>query len=76
MANIITPENQPEFIGQIIDIFEDFLTEKGVTLNNPEIQEAIDEGEDPKGLAIIFGSDYSSLQDSLTAMLTEWHVLP
>ena len=76
MANMITPENQPEFIGQIIDIFEDFLTEKGVTLNNPEIQEAIDEGEDPKDLAIIFGSDYSSLQDSLTAMLTEWHVLP
>lgn len=76
MANMITPENQPEFIGQIIDIFEDFLTEKGVTLNNPEIQEAIDEGEDPKGLAIIFGSDYSSLQDSLTTMLTEWHVLP
>lgn len=76
MANMITPENQPEFIGQIIDIFEDFLTEKGVTLNNPEIQEAIDEGEDPKDLAIISGSDYSSLQDSLTAMLTEWHVLP
>lgn len=75
MANMITPENQPEFIGQIIDIFEDFLTEKGVTLNNPEIQEAIDEGEDPKDLAIIFGSDYGSLQDSLTAMLTEWHVL-
>ena len=76
MANMITPEKQPEFIGQIIDIFEDFLTEKGVTLNNPEIQEAIDEGEDPKDLAIIFGSDYGSLQDSLTAMLTEWHVLP
>lgn len=76
MANMITPENQPEFIGQIIDIFEDFLTEKGVTLNNPEIQEAIDEGEDPKGLAIIFGSDYNSLQDSLKDMLTEWHVLP
>lgn len=76
MANMITPENQPEFIGQIIDIFEDFLTEKGVTLNNPEIQEAIDEGEDPKDLAIISGSDYSSLQDALTAMLTEWHVLP
>ena len=76
MANMITSENQPEFIGQIIDIFEDFLTEKGVTLNNPEIQEAIDEGEDPKDLAIIFGSDYGSLQDSLTAMLTEWHVLP
>lgn len=76
MANMITPENQPEFIGQIIDIFEDFLTEKGVTLNNPEIQEAIDEGEDPEDLAIISGSDYNSLQDSLTAMLTEWHVLP
>lgn len=76
MANMITPENQPEFIGQIIDIFEDFLTEKGVTLNNPEIQEAIDEGENPEDLAIISGSDYSSLQDSLTAMLTEWHVLP
>ena len=29
--------NRSEFIGNIIDTFEDFLEEKEVVLNNPEI---------------------------------------
>src|SRR5699024_4100309 len=76
MSDIVTPENQPEYIGQMSDIVEHHLTETDEALNNTEIRESIDEGEDQKYLAIIFGSDYGSLQDSLTAMLTEWHVLP
>lgn len=76
MGKTITPENQPEFIGQVIDIFEDFLAEKGVTLDNPEIQEAVDNGEDMEGLAIIYGSDYGILQDALTSMFKAWKVIP
>ena len=62
----INIDNKSEFIGQIIDIFEDFLEEKGIRLDNDE-READDEFA-----AIIYGSDYGDIQDQLEAMLNEW----
>lgn len=38
----IKAEDLPEFAGQIIDIFEDFLEEKGVLIDNPERDEDAD----------------------------------
>lgn len=32
----MTNSDKLEFIGQIIDIFEDFLDEKGVKIDNPD----------------------------------------
>ena len=32
----MTNSDKLEFIGQIIDIFEDFLDEKGVRIDNPD----------------------------------------
>ena len=65
----------PEFTGQIIDIVEDFLEERGITLNNPEIEEAIADGQDPEGLAIIYGTDYGDLQSEIEAMMIAWGVV-
>ena len=73
---MIERENMPEFIGQIIDTFEDFLEEKGVTLNNPEIDEAIADGQDPDGCAIIYGTDYGDLRDDLEDLLRNWGIIP
>ena len=64
-----------EFIGQVIDIFEDFLEEHGVRLDNPEKTDAVADGQDPDGLAIIYGTDYGSLSDDLKSMFTAWDVL-
>ena len=56
----ISTADTPEFIGQIIDIFEDFLAKKP--------------GYD-KNDVIIVGSDYDTLSAQLTAMMQNWDVL-
>lgn len=69
MENKVTAENRNEFIGQIIDIFEDFLTEKAVHINNPERDE-----NDESDQAEIYGSDYNSIQSRLEDMMKQWKV--
>lgn len=49
--------NRSEVKGCIIDIFEDFLAEKEVSIENSER-----EGDNP---AIIYGSDYDAIGDRL-----------
>lgn len=56
-----------EFIGQIIDIFENFLEERGVTLPN-------DEREQDEYAAIIYGTDYSQLQTELIDTMWNWGI--
>lgn len=73
--NYPVPENQTaEFIGQIIDIFEDFLTEKNITLENPEKEENQDVQPDEEQ-AIIYGSDYGELQTNLESLLKNWNII-
>ena len=48
-----------EFLGQIIDSFEDFLEEK----------------KDSDNPAIIFGSDYDNIEDSIRRLLQNWNIL-
>lgn len=45
--------NKPELIGNIIDIFEDFLDEKGIIVPNPERDE--DPELDAESSANIYG---------------------
>ena len=67
----MTPtEDTTEFIGQIIDIFEDFLDEKGVVIENPERDE-----DDEEMAANIYGSDYDRLSDEITDTLKRWNVI-
>lgn len=54
-----------EFVGQIIDIFEDFLEDHNVTLDNPEKE------QDPDA-AIIYGSDYGDLYQEIEELLVNW----
>ena len=61
-----------EFIAQIIDGFEDFLMERGVTINNPEIQEAKWSAEDPDEISMIYGSDYFYLEDMIGDIMRYW----
>lgn len=77
MPNVpIKSEDTPELIGQIIDIFEDFLSEHNVTLDNPEIAEAIAQGASPEETAVIYGSAYDQLQEALETTLRNWSLIP
>lgn len=70
----VTNDDMPELVGQLIDIFEDFLADKGVTIDNPEKQEAIADGEDPKSICILYGTDYGILQSQIEDTLINWNL--
>jgi len=54
-----------EFVGQIIDIFEDFLETKGIDIHNDE------KDQDPDA-AIIYGCDYGDLYQDIEELLVNW----
>ena len=68
-------QDKMEFIGQIIDIFEDFLEEKGVQIENPEKAEIIADSEDPDDICILYGTDYDELQYVIEDTLRSWGVV-
>ena len=57
-----------ELIGQLVDVFEDFLDARGIGILNPE------KNEDPDA-ANIYGTDYSEIADGLEATLTNWNLI-
>lgn len=71
----VKSENVPELVGQIIDTFEDFLVEKGITIENPEKQEAVNDGEDPDSICVLYGTDYGNLQSAVEDILREWNLI-
>lgn len=66
----MTSEDKVELIGQIIDIFEDFLEEKGVRIPNDERNE---DNEDIT--ANIYGMDYEILSTQIESTLRAWDLL-
>ena len=63
----MTHEDRLEMLGVIIDIFEDWLTSKGITAADipcEDRDQAIKDGDDPDRLAIIYGQDYDILTGS------------
>lgn len=59
----IKNSNKPEFIGQLIDVVEDFLTAR--------IKELAAEDDEP----IIVGRDYDVLHDSFEELLKNWKLI-
>lgn len=66
-----TERDRLEFIGQLIDVFEDFLEQKGIDIPNSEKED----DDDIDNIAILYGSDYGQLSDELEAVLRNWGIL-
>ena len=64
---VIASRNRAEFLGQIIDVFEDFLESKGIDIPN----EDKDQSENP---AILYGMDYGVLQSGIEGIMVRWNV--
>lgn len=62
-------ESKAEFLGQLIDCVEDFLEEKGVYIPSKDRDIAITNGEDPDGLALIYGENYDYLANQFAEIL-------
>ena len=63
---MIKQENKTEFLGQLIDVVEDWLEEKGLDITNEEKNEL--------NAAIIYGSDYDKLQSGFNSIMESYHV--
>lgn len=57
-----------EFLHDIIDVFEGFLDDKGIVIDNPDKAQS----EDP---ANIYGCDYGDLESEIECVLRRWEVL-
>ena len=68
-------DTQQEFICEIIEHFENFLDMKGIELDNPEKQEAIDVGEEEDSIVNIYGTDYGWLQSDIEGSLKSWGLI-
>lgn len=69
VSQAIQEKDLPEFVGQVIDIFEDFLDDRGIQVDNPERKET----GDPT--AAIYGSDYGELCDKIENLLKWWDLI-
>ena len=56
---MVKRNEKTEFLGQLIDVFEDFLDEKGIVIPNPE------KDDDPDNPANLYGTDYGNIQSAL-----------
>lgn len=63
---MIKQENKTEFLGQLIDVVEDWLEEKEIDIPNEEKNELNAE--------IIYGSDYDKLQREFNSIMESYHV--
>lgn len=59
LENKLDEGSKAEFVGQIVDVFEDYLCEHGIALENEDRDAAIEEGEvEEDEAAIIYGDAY------------------
>ena len=66
----VQPDDEPEFIGRLVGIVEDFLCDKDVMIDNPERDE-----DDVEDAAIIYGDDYDALADEFRYVMRAYHFL-
>lgn len=67
LRSSVKEDDRTEFIGQIIDVFEDFLESKGIDIPNEDKEQS----EFP---AIIYGMDYGEIQSGIEAIMYSWKV--
>ncbi len=65
----VAENDRMELIGRFIDVFEDFLDEKGIVIPNEDKEQSGD------GAANIYGDDYAWLQVGIEDTLIAWHIL-
>ena len=71
MKLIIRNEDMAEFLGQIIDVFDDLLEERGVRI--PTSDAEMEENDELEGNeARLYGSDYSELEENIGELLGNW----
>lgn len=76
MEICIKKEDNLEFIGQLIDIFEDFLDKRGIIIPNEERDDdKILRNLRSEDSVNIYGDDYFTLENQIKETLRNWNVI-
>jgi len=68
----VQQEERPEFIGNLIELFEDFLEKRGVEIPS-SIREMEENNVDrTENSAVIYGMDYGELEEDLLGYFLSW----
>ena len=70
----IVPEDQPDFFGEIIDVFEHFLEARGVSIPSSEKDKRENDPDWETNPYRIWGDDYYELRSDIESMLKSWSV--
>ena len=65
MRTELNQDSLPEFIGQIVDIFEDFCDDNNISIENSERDDYLEDDPD-NPCAIIFGDDYDAIGNEIS----------
>lgn len=66
----VSDDELPEFLGQVIDVVDDFLEERDITL--PDSEKEMEEDGDDGNSAVIYGSDYGQLYEQFEELFRNW----
>ena len=66
----VSDDELPEFLGQVIDVVDDFLEERDITL--PDSEKEMEEDGDESNSAVIYGSDYGQLYEQFEELFRNW----
>ncbi len=67
----IKKNEEKEFVGQLIDLFDDFLEERDLHVPTSDA-EMKDNGDEEDNSARIYGSDYGELEEKIEETLSAW----
>ena len=67
----IRENDEKEFVGRIIDIFDDFLEERVLRVPTSDA-EMVDNGDNKDNIARIYGADYGMLEQKIEETLCAW----
>ena len=67
----VKAEDMPEFTNQIIEVFENFLSERDIVIPT-SVKEMEDDNSAEGNDAVLYGSDYGEILDGIEEVLREW----
>ncbi len=71
----IFEENRVEFVGQIMDVFDDFLEKHNIRIPESDKQNEEENGSFENNPVRLYGDVYSEISDEIEHILYQWHVL-
>jgi hypothetical protein len=69
----VSEEERPQFLADIIDVFDDFLIEKDIRIASSDEEMRENDVDPEENEARLYGSDYFQLEEDVAAAIENWN---